>query len=423
MSKSLQIDNQKMSANGSDHLGIHLATRQAHQDHLHAAIGRVEERVASGEYGFISDLPSSGELQEIANFATKLKWVKTLVVVGIGGSDLGGRAIANALAPDTPLQQVIFHGDTTDPDQTTALLNKIDPQSTIFAIVSKSGTTTEIMACYLMWRAFYQAQHQDWQKHFVFVTDGSSGLLHDEAIKFNIPFLPVPERMGGRFSVLSAVGLLPAYCMDIKGDELVEGAREFFSSQKSRALAYGLASDQYLLYQQGLKLVVMMPYLWRLDEFARWFRQLYAESLGKDGKGLLPIQARGPADQHSQLQFYAQGEALSSIIFIGVNNVAKDYWLPSKVEPALAELSGKSLHSLRQLQLQATSESLYEIGRPSTTITIDRLSERSLGELFALFELSVVALAEMIGVNAFDQPGVEAGKKRLHDLLGQSKLP
>ena len=264
----------------------------------------------------------------------------------------------------------------------------------------------------------------DWTKHFIFITDANQGIMFNEGKKNNVAMLPVPDDVGGRYSVLSAVGLLPALSMGIDIVKLVKSADTYFNSILKQTpvenIAWQIALSQYQ-YQQinNIDIVVLMPYLVRLELFGNWFRQLWAESLGKDGKGILPIKAVGPKDQHSQVQFYNQGKWLSTFLFIGATNYDHDIKLLSKDDKDLQYLDGKYFNDIVRAECLATRVSLAKNGRPSAYIEIDKLNETTMGELIAMFELSVVYLAELLAVNAFDQPGVEAGKNYMYGLLGK----
>lgn len=416
---SLQLDTSLLYSSQEPQHGISQATEKITAEQIERAVATVNQRIGAKEYGFISCLENSEIEAEIDTVISELRWAATLVVVGIGGSDLGGRAIQQAFDEGAQIQQVLFHGDSTDPVQLTRLLAKINLEKTVFIIVSKSGGTVETMAQYFYFKHHYQQSTENWQQHFLFITDPEQGLLRKEASEHHIQTVSIPENVGGRFSVLTAVGLFPAAAMGVATSELIAGAQEVVLDSSLLKMAQIIASTQYQLFTQGTKLVVMMPYSVQLEEFARWFRQLWAESLGKDGTGILPIQARGPADQHSQLQFYAQGEAMLSHLFIRIEKRHEEVPLPEISAPEFAYLEGHSLHELVNVEQQATAVSLADLGRPSATLIVSELNERAMGQLFMLFELAVVYLAEMLGVNAFDQPGVEASKQIVKKTLSR----
>lgn len=401
-------------------LTIRQQTVQETKATVSAAIAAVENRVAAGEYGFISVLSESTYLDQVEAVFNRITWADTLVIVGIGGSDLGARAIQQALEGEHPPMRVLFHGDSTDPEAITRLFRTIDLAKTVFVIISKSGQTVETIAQYIFLKSYLKERKEDWQQHFVFITDEKEGILRPEADQHAILTLPIPPTVGGRFSVLTPVGLLAARAMGVAIKPLVDGAAVAASDTAFRQLAQEIASSQFQLYQQGIKLCVMMPYAIQLGEFARWFRQLWAESLGKAGKGIMPIQAWGPADQHSQQQFYNEGEPLQSLLFLRLETRAKDYDIAEVDIADVKYLQGHSFLEILNIEQETAALALKKVGRPAATLIIEELTPATLGQLFMLFELAVVYLAEMLGVNAFDQPGVEEGKQMIYALLGQS---
>lgn len=401
-----------------DH-GITAQTKQQTADVTATAIAEVEKKFLQKEYGFVETLKEQKYLTETREVFEQLDWVSTMVVVGIGGSDLGARAIQDGLEVENPPMQVLFHGDTTDPVSISRLFRRIDLKSTVFVIISKSGQTVETMSQYVFLKAYVHKHIEDWARHFVFITDPEGGVLRPEGTEHGVLMLPIPPGVGGRFSVLTPVGLLPALAMGVDIDALVTGALKAAESETFRKMTQEFAATQYQLYSQGTKVVAMMPYAVQLEEFCRWFRQLWAESLGKDNKGILPVQARGPADQHSQAQFYNQGEPLQSLFFLRILQPAADFTIEEVDIEAMSYLKGHSFQEMLLIEQEATALALKKAGRPSVSITIQRMTAQGLGELFMFFELAVVYVAEMLGVNAFDQPGVEEGKQMMYALLGK----
>ncbi len=359
-------------------------------------------------------------LKDILSFAKSQKgrW-KEVVVLGIGGSALGALAAREALydplhsIKDSPRLWVL---DNIDPVLTNDLLETLDLKKTLFVVISKSGTTVEPMALLAIVKtALIKKGIKAWQKHFVAVTDPRTGLLRAWAKKEKIPSFPVPQDVGGRFSVLSAVGLLPLALTggDVKG--LLEGARAL----QKKNLAATLAALQYELDCHGGKnITVMMPYSSGLFKFADWYRQLLAESIGKNKTtGPTPVSALGTTDQHSQLQLYQQGPADKWFLFLEVAAFKKDLRVEG-LPKELGFLNGKTLGGILKASCRGTAEALADAKRPSATLTLKTVNAKTLGALFLLFETQVALLGELYGVNPYDQPGVEAGKKRTKKLLG-----
>ncbi len=402
--------------NGVKH-GISDQSLNKWQTHIESAIARVEEKKKNQEYGFINILLNTDHLSEVKKVFSQIRWAKTLVVVGIGGSDLGARAVLQAIEDDEPPMVVLFHGDSTDPVAITRLMRSIDLGETVFCIISKSGETIETISQYVFFKNILMKQVENWNDHFVFITDSKKGILREEADKHTILSLSIPDDVGGRFSVQTTVGLLPSLAMGVDIDQMIEGVKNAVTTQAQ--VAQDIARTQFLLTQEKIHVNILMPYSIQLEEFARWYRQLWAESLGKEGKGILPIQARGPADQHSQVQFYTEGTLLHSLLFLRINQREDDYILEDVDVKAVNYLEGLHFHNIINAEQEATGLALKKLGRPSAVLSIDTLNAFSLGQLFGIFELAVVYLAEMLEIDAFNQPGVEEGKQMMYALLGR----
>jgi glucose-6-phosphate isomerase len=383
------------------------------------AIQQVQAQISQKAYGFINTLEDHAP-EQIADqvFQQISSNFKTLVVIGIGGSDLGGRALQQAFAhsPSQPMR-LIFHGDSTDPYAITQLLEQIDLSETVFNIISKSGETIETISQYLLLKNFVQKATTHWHKHFIFTTDPHQGILQKEAARTGIATIPLPSDVGGRFSVLTTVGTLPARALGLNPKSMRAAALQFVHDPQGQKVAQEIAAAQYQLYTQGTKVAVLTPYSIQLEEFARWYRQLWAESLGKDGQGILPIQARGPADQHSQYQFYNQGSPLCSYWHLQIEERPQDYLIEKTDIPEAQYLVGHTLHEIINIEQHASKLSLHKYDRPVASLHLQQLTPETIAELFMLFELAVLYLGTMLKVNVFDQPGVEEGKQFMYALL------
>lgn len=399
--------------------GILEETRKKWIDHAKSSFSVIDSQIHNGSLAFISSLQNEDAVTEIQELSNSLSWAKSIVIVGIGGSDLGARVILEAFGWQQ-CSRIIFHGDSTDPVQLQRLLSQIELKSTAVVVVSKSGNTVETVAAYLLLKQEILKLTDAWQDHFVFITDEVEGYLRKEASFHNVKTLGVPKELGGRFSVLSAVGLFPAAVAGISIHELISGAKTVVDSTEYHEIAKNLAFDQFLLLKQGISVVSLMPYSVQLIEFGRWFRQLWAETLGKNSSGILPIASRGPADQHSQVQFYAQGSLLLSVLTIGIKKSAVDFTVPTQEDSEVQHLSNTSLLELLHIEERATVAGLKEHSRPVASLQISELNPKTLGMLFMMFELAVVYLAQLLEVTPFDQPGVESGKKHMKQLLESS---
>ncbi|MBN1326246.1 glucose-6-phosphate isomerase [Candidatus Falkowbacteria bacterium] len=356
---------------------------------------------------------------------------KNLVIVGIGASDLGARAIIRTLAGrynnqlKTKGLNIYFAGNTTDPRVLDDLLKILDLKKTAFFIVSRSGSTIEPMVSFLYFRkkVIGAVGQKKAQKHFIISTLPNKNPLSDIAQKegyLNLAHYPG----GGRYSVLSANGLLSAMACGFDIKKLLAGARVIDKISKSNNLKVNspfiFAALQYLAYKKRKQNIsVLMPYNYYLNEFAFWFRQLWAESLGKERLGITPIAALGPTDQHSQLQLYIEGPHDKIITFIIAEKYKHDLSVPKTNNKEMAYLGGHSFNQILKIEHKATSVSLMKSQRPNGTIYLPELNEYYLGQLFFFFEMAAVYLGELLGINVFNQPGVEHSKKYMYGLLGR----
>ena len=411
-----------------------------------AVQGEVRTRRAAGEYGFYDLGTQEPTVRAIDAFAQGLGQAHDhVLVLGIGGSALGAKAILNALRPPAwnelddearefyPRLTVL---ENVDPTSVGAVLRRIDPRRVLVNVISKSGGTAETMAQYLVVRAWLEEHLGDAAaRHFVFTTDPERGALREIASAQGVASLEVPPDVGGRFSVLSPVGLLPAALVgvDIKG--MLGGARRAVE----RAEAEDLYRNPAALYaallwaadtRHGARIHVLMPYSDRLREFAEWYRQLWAESLGKrlDRRGEVinagptPVGAVGATDQHSQVQLFMEGPYDKSVTFIEVAEPGEDLPIPvgANLPADLAYLSGHTLNELLRAELEATSSALARMGRMSMTIRVPRLDADTFGELVMFFQIATGYAGVWYNVNPFDQPGVELGKRLTFAAMGRA---
>jgi glucose-6-phosphate isomerase len=364
-----------------------------------------------------------------------------VVVLGIGGSALGTIALRSALRPPGwnalddeardffPRLHVL---DNADAVTMTALLERVELGRTLFVVVSKSGGTAETMAQYLIVRGRLQDALGDaFQRHLVFITDPEHGALRTIAQAEEIVSLELPPNVGGRFSVLSAVGLLPAALVGIDIGALLDGAADMVQRCETEALDRNPAGIFAVLQwiansQLGKVDQVFMPYGDALSDLSDWFVQLWAESLGKtrdDGtpSGPTPIAARGSTDQHSQVQLFMEGPRNKTVTFVAVADRSTDLEIPHAHEdiPQLAYLGGHTLNELLAAECRATAGALALGGRPSMTLTLERGDAWHVGALIMLLEMATVYSGALYGVNPLNQPGVELGKRLTYAMLGR----
>ncbi len=362
-----------------------------------------------GFYEIINEDPS-----EILEYAKSVEGkFDDIVVLGIGGSALGNICLRDALTNPFSQSPRLHIIDNVDPYLIEKLDETLNYERTLFIVISKSGGTPETLAqsMYFSWRS-----NVDISENFVFITDPRECILHEISEKEDVRIFSIPENVGGRFSVLTAVGLLPAALLGIDIKELLRGAKDmadkFLSSNFDENMSFQLATIQHLLSQNGVNLNVLMPYSSRLKTLSAWYSQLLAESIGKDGKGLTPIPALGATDQHSLLQLFNEGPTDKLIIFVEVEDHGSGIKIPSPEEnnEKINFLKGVSFQKLLNTEHRATADSLTQNGKPNMTIQIKKVDEYHLGKLFMLLKGATALLGEFFSVNAFNQPGVELGK-------------
>ncbi len=412
---------------------------RAHVRTVHDAVLALH---AAGELGFL-DLPADTALHDqTTSFVSGADGkFRDVVLLGIGGSALGPLALRGALRQPSwnQLGQAARDGfprlhvlDNVDPATITALLSRLDLEDALFVVISKSGSTAETMAQYLVVRgALERTVGEDVRRHLVFVTDPEKGALRAIARAESISALDIPANVGGRFSVLSPVGLLPAALIGIDTSALLAGAADMMARCESDDLrdnpAAAFATLQWMAdtrLDRGIH--VLMPYADALRDMAAWFVQLWAESLGKkasDGRstGPTPIAALGATDQHSQVQLFMEGPPNKTVTFVAISNLAEDAAIPELHAgyPELGYLGGHNLGELLDIERRATAGALARRGRPNMTITLDRLDPWHIGSLMMLFEIATVYAGVLYGVNPLDQPGVELGKQFTYAMLGR----
>jgi glucose-6-phosphate isomerase len=405
----------------------------------------VRRRRGAGEYGFYDLVDQGPTIRQITTFAEGLGQAHDhVLVLGIGGSALGTKALLNALRRPAwnewddegrefyPRLTVL---ENVDPTTVAAALGRIDPRRVLVNVISKSGGTAETMAQYLVVRAWLEDALGDAAfRHLVFTTDPTRGALRELATREGIVTLDVPPNIGGRFSVLSPVGLLPAALVGIDIAGLLTGARRAIERAESGDLLRNPAALYAALHwaadtDLGARIHVVMPYTDRLREFAEWYRQLWAESLGKqtdrEGRtvhvGATPVAAVGATDQHSQVQLFMEGPFDKVITFVRLEQFGEDLAIPPRPDlpPDLAYLPGHTLGELLTAEYEATSAALAEMGRMSCTLHLPELTAETVGEAIMFFQLATGYAGVWYGIDPFDQPGVELGKRLTYAAMGR----
>lgn len=412
---------------------------------LGAVIRRIEEERRTGKHRY-RDLPKDRAMARAVRDAARRfsAGCENLVVLGIGGSALGNIALQTALNPPThnllPAAKRrgprLFVMDNVDPVQFGAMLDLVGPslKKTVFNVISKSGETAETAAQFAVVRDLLRRKlGKAFARRLVVTTDPESGALREQALADGAFLLPVPPGVGGRFSVLSAVGLFSAAMCGIAIDKLLAGAAEMSTlaaQPNARANpAAMLATLLHAFYTRGKRLHVMMPYSYQLKDMADWYRQLWAESLGKSrdtaGRpvviGPTPIRALGATDQHSQVQLYREGPNDKVFIFLEVEKFVRDVPIPrSKDSPAASRyLAGSSLGRLLNAEKRATEYALIASQRPCITLRFQRVDEHSVGAFIMLWEAATTIAGALFDVDPYDQPAVQLGKDITYALMGK----
>jgi len=353
-----------------------------------------------------------------------------VVLFGTGGASLGGQTVS-ALADlgygPRPGSPRIWFMDKVDPVNFGALFDKLNLQRTGFLVVSKSGSTAEtifqLLTAIGIMRGAVGARKLN--KHFTVITEPGGNPTREIASRFSFPVLDHDPKVGGRYSVLSLTGVLPAMISGLDPMALREGAQSVIDGLlRTRdpaefAPAVGASISTGLAQYHGAAITVLMPYVERLAHFGQWFRQLWAESLGKGGHGTTPIRAMGPVDQHSQLQLYLDGpqDKMFTLIHLKVAGTGLRVDPELVDEPALYYLAQRTMGDLVEAEQRATAETLIRNGRPVRVIKLDRLDEAVLGALMMHFMVETIICSNLVGVDPFNQPAVEEGKVLTRDYL------
>ena len=408
------------------------------------AHAKVESKRGQGMQGWM-DSPYNQDdvVARINKVAKKVQdSCENFVVLGIGGSALGPIAVFTALKHlyYNELPRSIRKGprfyviDNVDPERMNALFDIIDVENTVFNVITKSGATSETMSQYLIIIDMLTKKLGDKAKERIIATTSETkGNLIKLAKELQLETFYIPEGVGGRFSELCPVGLLPAAVIGIDIAELLRGAREMDEKCKvadiAKNPALAIALLQYISMKNGKNIGVMMPYADSLKYIADWYCQLWAESLGKevdlDGNvvnvGQTPVKSLGVTDQHSQVQLYNEGPYDKVITFLEVDNFRSECHIPHGCEafPDVNFLCGHTLNELMTKELHATRYALTQRGRANYTISMDVVNEYNIGALLYLMQLQTAYAGAMFNIDAYNQPGVEGGKNATYALFGR----
>ncbi|MCC6239763.1 MAG: glucose-6-phosphate isomerase [Phycisphaerales bacterium] len=370
---------------------------------------------------------------------------EVLIILGIGGSALGNIALQSALNPSTynlmsdrtRSGPQLFVLDNVDPEMIKATIDHLTPKikKTIVNVISKSGETAETASQFILFRDLLQAKlGKKYKDNILATTDPSEGTLREIVKAEGYRTLEVPPGVGGRFSVLSAVGLFSAAMCGIDIQALMEGARDMDKRVKEPDVlknpAAMIAAVHYVLNNRGKNMSVMMPYSNALYYLADWYRQLWAESLGKQNglhkknvfAGQTPIKALGTTDQHSQVQLYREGPNDKVITFLEVERFSSKLTIPDSMKhvQSLRYLAGSNFQSLINSEKLGTEYALLESQRPTMTINFPVISAQTVGQFIYLYEVATSYMGGLLDINTYDQPAVQLGKDATYALMGKS---
>ncbi len=404
---------------------------------LEICTARLAGEMTAGRLPFL-DLPFRQEMTTgIETLLPRLMRFRHMVVLGIGGSALGTRALQKAFFP---CQDRFGHAgpwlwvlDNVDAAELESIMTTLDPAETLIVPVSKSGGTIETLAQYFITRDWMcRTLPESWREHFIFVTDARTGFLREEAERENIPALNVPDNLGGRYSVISAVGMLPAAFMGLPWQEFLDGIQSVnaqlvdnpgSAETLRKHPAWRLANWCSDLYLNDYSQLIFFSYIPAWASFGQWFGQLWAESLGKNGKGTMPLPAVGVTDQHSLQQMFLDGPKDKGCIQLHCSDTPQDLRFPQTIPDAWSWLRGKPFAELLQAETLGAAAALARHGVPLTRLRVKHADMHSAGEIMGLLMATTVLTGLIMDINPLDQPAVELGKRLACSRLGSKNYP
>ena len=389
----------------------------------------IKDGASSGESGFGWYDLTDQDPSPILEAGEWLSGYEVIIDVGIGGSALGNLTLNQALLPmyfnERERAPKFYLADNPDPEKAAAIWERARGKKTALIGVSKSGATAETMSQFLWFRS-RMAEGGEPDGDILVITDPEGGVFRSFAADTGARSLVIPPSVGGRYSVLSACGLVTAAALGADVRAILSGAdtmKRFLAGDKpENNPALYLAALNYLHSISGRPMTVLMPYSNRLETFSEWFAQLWAESVGKDGAGSTPIRALGAIDQHSQVQLYTAGPDDKLYTIVNVAERGCEIELPKVSDKSLLSLSylaGQKLGGMLGMEAASTAAALVKAERPVVWIELTRLDGHTLGGLIFFFEYMTAAAGRLMRINPFDQPGVEQGKRYTYGMMGR----
>ena len=400
-----------------------------------ARVMLAEHNGPGGDFTGWVRLPEEYDKEEFARIQAAAKKIRSdsdvLVVIGIGGSYLGARAVIellgsadHKLAPNKP--EIFFAGNGLSTDAMGDLIDYLEGKDWSINIISKSGTTTEPAVAFRVFKGLLEEKYgkEEARKRIYATTDAHKGALKGLADAEGYEEFVVPDAVGGRYSVLTAVGLLPIAVAGVDIEALMAGAAEamdVLSKPGADNIAWQYAAARNALYDAGKSVELLVGYEPSFRFFAEWWKQLYGESEGKDGKGLLPASVEFTADLHSMGQYIQQGQRILLETVVKFSKSRRTITIPNDPDnvDGLNFLSGKPLQFVAEQAMRGTLLAHVDGGVPNLVVEADARDERTVGQLIYFFEYACGLSGYLLGVNPFDQPGVEAYKKNMFALLGK----
>ncbi len=357
------------------------------------------------------------ELEKFKELANKIKKYSHILLLGVGGSSLGAKTIC-ALNPQNKIEFL----ESIDPQTIATTLKKIQLKECFFLVISKSGETVETICQSLILIAQLKQinfETEDFSSRFLFITSSKQSSLAKIANQINAPIIDHPANIGGRYSVFSVVGILPALIADLNVEEFQLGAKNAIDDFINDKRISEACAIQIELYERGFCNNVFMPYIDILKNFTDWYRQLLAESLGKNCYGATPINSMGTVDQHSQLQLYLEGKYNKFFTFISKKNNQYDFTI-TDLEHCKTLFGGKNLSQILEIEKNTTIEVLHHKKLPIRNFEFYEINERAMGALMMQMFLEIVNIAYANKINPFDQPAVELRKDLAKQILANT---
>ncbi len=396
--------------------------------------------ISDNEKEFVGwlNLPTNYDREEFAKIKKSAEKIRkdseVFVVIGIGGSYLGARAVIEALTntfynicPNRKTPQIFFAGNNMSPNYLNDLIECIGNKDISINVISKSGTTTEPAIAFRIFREFMESKYgiDEARKRIYVTTDKEKGALKQLSNEEEYETFVIPDNIGGRYSVLTAVGLLPIAVAGIDINKLMYGAKVAEDKYNENSVKYNecyqYAVARNILYSKGKTTEILVNYEPKMQYFTEWWKQLYGESEGKEGKGIFPAGVTFTTDLHSLGQYIQEGKRNLFETVIAIENSATDITIKRDADniDGLNFVADKTMDYVNKKAMEGTIEAHITGEVPNIKITMDKLDEESLGELIYFFELACAMSGKILGVNPFNQPGVEEYKKNMFRLLGK----